>query len=159
MLNTVNQNLMRPVPPARPVSLRHVFRSDCLVSISPGLRASSVIQLLVDTLADTGLISHEAVNPILEDLLRRERHHTTGIGGGIAIPHLRTPCVRRPVGAIGLAPTGCDFRSLDGFPTKVIFLFLSPWNDRDRHMHLLMKLASLTCVIRFDRQVSDVSNS
>jgi mannitol/fructose-specific phosphotransferase system IIA component (Ntr-type) len=59
------------------------------------------------------------------------------------MPHLRTEAVYRFVGAIGLAPNGVDFQSLDGAPTKLIFLLLGPYAEREQHFELMGRLSAL----------------
>jgi len=47
---------------------------------------------------------------------------TTGVGGGIAIPHGRCAGVHDCAIAIGVSKNGVDFGSMDGLPVHVIFL-------------------------------------
>lgn len=53
---------------------------------------------------------------------------------------LRTIEVQRFVGAIGVAPEGIHFESLDHEPTKIVFLTLSPLTSRRKHLNLLSRL-------------------
>jgi PTS system nitrogen regulatory IIA component len=75
-------------------------------------------------------------------LLAREALASTGIGGGIAIPHPRKPLDGLPdTGLIATcflrAPV--DFNAVDGLPVFVMFLLFSPTTKR--HLGLLSKLS------------------
>lgn len=93
---------------------------------------------------------------LLELLLVREKHGSTAIGEGIAIPHPRTPIVA-PVDSASLAlcflKQPVAFGAADGKPVNVVFMLLAP-NVR---MHLQL-LARLACTLRdepFHRSVLD----
>ena len=125
------------------ISLRSVFHPSCVEVIRGGSGKSSVISLLVRILAREQHIDRSHAEAIVRELLDRERHSTSAIGRGLAFPHLRTHEVEHFVGAIGVAPDGIDFGALDGEPTKLVLLTLSPWQDREQHMALLSRLVSL----------------
>ena len=80
---------------------------------------------------------------IISGLMERERYGSSAIGKGLAFPHLRTRSVDHFVGAIGVAPEGIPFGSLDQQPTHFVFLTLSPWDEREEHVLLLSRLVSL----------------
>lgn len=74
-------------------------------------------------------------------LLGRELLASTGIGGGIAIPHPRDPLVMQidePVVLLGFLKQLVDFESLDRKPVSVLFVLLSP-NVRT-HLQILSRL-------------------
>jgi nitrogen PTS system EIIA component len=81
---------------------------------------------------------------LLQMLLAREALGSTGVGGGIAIPHPRTPIVLRvDEPAIGLffLEHPVDFGSLDGKPVDTLFTLVCP--TVKEHLHLLSRLAFL----------------
>jgi mannitol/fructose-specific phosphotransferase system IIA component (Ntr-type) len=61
---------------------------------------------------------------ILAAVREREGVLSTGIGGGIAIPHGKTPQVTRLTLVAGVAREGIDFDALDGQPVQLFFLLL-----------------------------------
>ena len=75
-------------------------------------------------------IPEGANRSLLRDLLvGREALMSTGIGGGIAIPHPRDPLVvqvREPVVLTCFLEHPVDFRAVDGAPVRVLFTLLSP---------------------------------
>ncbi|MCE5229670.1 PTS sugar transporter subunit IIA [bacterium] len=55
-------------------------------------------------------------------ILKREAQVSTGVGMGIAIPHVKIPEVSDYVAAVGRCREGLNFDSLDGAPVNLIFL-------------------------------------
>lgn len=73
----------------------------------------------------------------------REEESTTGIGGGIAIPHGRCSAVKKPELAVMVVRDGVDFASLDGEPVNLIFLIAAPDTKDNVHLDILSKLSVL----------------
>ena len=66
---------------------------------------------------------------------------STGIGGGIAIPHPRDPLVvqvREPVALTCFLEHPVDFHAIDGAPVRVLFTLLSP--SIRAHLQMLSRL-------------------
>jgi PTS system nitrogen regulatory IIA component len=81
---------------------------------------------------------------LLQLLVAREALASTGIGGGIAIPHPRDPLVEpvdEPVLILTLLARGVDFSAIDGQPVHALFTLLSP--SVRQHLQLLARLAWL----------------
>ncbi|MFA6092666.1 MAG: PTS sugar transporter subunit IIA [Elusimicrobiota bacterium] len=79
---------------------------------------------------------------LLEILLAREALCTTGVGGGIALPHARNPLVLpmdKPMAAIRYLDPAVDFSAHDGRPVHAVFLIIS--TGIREHLHLLSRLA------------------
>jgi len=80
---------------------------------------------------------------ILESLLKREKLESTGVGGGIAIPHARISELKEPLIFAGLSRHGINFSSIDGEPVHLIILFLTPLLESELHLKVLSKVAAL----------------
>ena len=63
---------------------------------------------------------------ILAELLKREELGSTGMGGGVAIPHARFQQVRKPYGMLVRLKKPIDFDAVDGKPVDTVFLLLLP---------------------------------
>lgn len=75
-------------------------------------------------------------------LLAREELASTGIGDGIAIPHVRNPIVlhvHEPIVALCFLEKPVDFAAMDGQPVSALFTLISP--TVRAHLHLLSRLA------------------
>jgi nitrogen PTS system EIIA component len=79
---------------------------------------------------------------IVEIMIAREHEASTGIGNGIAIPHVRTPLVfaGRPAAiALCFLDHPAPFAAIDGKPVTTVFAMMTP-TVRD-HLHLLSHLS------------------
>jgi len=97
-----------------------------------------VLDELVGLLGDTGVVSD--LGAARRDVLAREESMSTGLVDGVAIPHARTTAVSRLVCAIGISPKGVDFDSIDGEPSKVFVLTLSPQSTPAPHVQFMAAL-------------------
>ncbi len=59
-------------------------------------------------------------------LLKREELGSTGIGGGIAIPHARLPDLQRPHGLLAKLKQEIEFDAIDGQAVDIVFVLLLP---------------------------------
>ncbi|MBX7434229.1 fructose-specific PTS transporter subunit EIIC [Mycobacterium sp. Y57] len=98
----------------------------------------AVIAALVGSLAGAGR-THDAKG-LIGAAMAREEQSATGLPGGIAIPHCRSPYVDTPtIGFARLSP-GVDFGAPDG-PADLAFLIAAPESGGQEHMKLLSSLA------------------
>jgi PTS system nitrogen regulatory IIA component len=86
-----------------------------------------------------GVVRPDAV---LDALWERERILSTGIGLGIAVPHVRHPAVPREVMRVGRVPGGMPFDAIDGKPVRAIFTLLMPAGRQRRHVEILAAIAA-----------------
>jgi nitrogen PTS system EIIA component len=73
----------------------------------------------------------------------RERELSTGIGGGVAIPHARTSRVDQLVMAAGITPSPVDYDALDGQPVELFFLIVGPDSAAGAHVRALARISRL----------------
>jgi PTS system nitrogen regulatory IIA component len=79
---------------------------------------------------------------LLQALLAREQLQSTGVGDGIALPHVRNPAVveiATPMVCLCFLEAPVEFNALDGKPVKTLFVPLSP--DVRVHLHLLSRIS------------------
>ncbi len=79
---------------------------------------------------------------LLRVLLAREAIASTGVGDGIAIPHVRNPVVlhvRRPLLSLCFLERSIEYGALDGQPVNTLFTIISPTTRA--HLHLMAKLS------------------
>ena len=115
-------------------------------AVSCDLKATTkedVIRELVGVLVKTGSIKEKDVPKIVRILLDREALGSTGIGQGVAIPHGKSDCVTRLVGAVGVSRNGLNFDSLDGEPAQIFFLLVAPEDSAGPHLKALARISRL----------------
>ena len=72
------------------------------------------IEELIDLLISEHEVSLRDRDNIIEVVFQREKSVSTGVGGGMAIPHGTVDCIDEIVGAVGISANGIDFESIDG---------------------------------------------
>ncbi|MBI3453494.1 MAG: PTS sugar transporter subunit IIA, partial [Rhodospirillales bacterium] len=72
-----------------------------------------------------------------------ERLGTTGVGGGIAIPHGKLPELKRLYGVFARLEKPVDFESIDEQPVDLIFLLLAPGAAGADHLKALARVSRL----------------
>lgn len=95
---------------------------------------NAVIAELVEALCKAGRLKKKDKDRITRAIIRRENEASTGMGKGVAVPHIKNAAVDRPVAAVGLSETGIDFSALDKQPVYSVILLISPADDSDSHL-------------------------
>ena len=99
-----------------------------------------VLDELVAPIAQTAGLNHD---DLVRVLMERERLGSTGIGGGIGIPHGKVKTLESLVLGFGLSRNGVDFESMDGKPTFIFFLLITPENSTGLHLKLLARISRI----------------
>ena len=73
----------------------------------------------------------------------REEKMSTGIGNGVAIPHVFCGGIDDMAGAIGISQQGIDFGALDNKPVYVIFLLAINARTKENHLRALNQILRL----------------
>lgn len=113
-------------------------------SVIVGLKGQTkreVLEELVDILEVGDKITDR--QKVLEAVLQREEIMSTGIGHGIAIPHGKSEYVTELGGVLGIKQEGVDFDALDGKPTYIFFLLVSPMDVSGPHIKALARISRL----------------
>jgi mannitol/fructose-specific phosphotransferase system IIA component (Ntr-type) len=101
-----------------------------------------VLRELVQILKDAGeIVDFENTLKAVQD---REDKQSTGLTDGIAVPHAKTTAVTSLKLAIGIAPEGVDFDSMDKKPSKLFFLLLASPGMSGPHVEALAEIAKLS---------------
>lgn len=105
-------------------------------------KKKDLIPEMVKVLKDAGKLKNS--KRAVKDVFTREQQSSTGLGGGIAIPHAKTPAVEKLAVAIGISPEGIDFDSLDDLPVHIFFLILSVPERPGEHLQTLSEISKVT---------------
>ena len=80
---------------------------------------------------------------LLLDFINREKKATTGIGYGIAIPHIRSMQAKDFILAFARSQEGYDFNSLDGKRTHLFFVMAAPPYDDNLYLRAFKALSEI----------------
>jgi PTS system nitrogen regulatory IIA component len=123
------------------VSLGDHLREDLVLWDLPGPDKASALKALTAEVA--ARVPHLDAEALLDRLLAREAEGSTGIGGGLALPHATVGGLEKTLLVVGRAREGIDFAALDAEPVDLFFLLLSPPDEEDQHLRLLARLARI----------------
>lgn len=118
-------------------ALSKLVRKQNVFPAMDGEDRETVLREMVGRLSENGEVGAADVDPIMEGLMARERLGTTGIGRGLAIPHVRYDELSDLLVAVGRSDKGIDFASVDGSPVEVVFLIISPESKQDDYLAAL----------------------
>jgi PTS system fructose-specific IIC component len=138
--------------PSQPVTTTALV----LLDVDAGADKEAVIGRLAQALADGGRATD--VDGLRAAAMAREAQSATGLPGGIAIPHCRSPYV--DVASIGFARVSpkVDFGAPDG-PADLVFLIAAPDSGGAEHMKLLSSLARALVRPDFVQSLRDASSA
>ena len=114
---------------------KRVLSKDTIIMKLKSDSKDGVIEELIDILASSGKIKDRKA--ALKAVIDREKKMSTGLQNGIAIPHGKTDTIESLVAAIGISTAGIPFESLDGQPSQIILLTVSPASRTGPHIQFL----------------------
>ena len=122
------------------MELEKLIDAECII---PKLSASSKKQALRELSQCAAEHTGQLQQEIFDALLERERLGTTGVGGGVAIPHGKLDGLEHLYGLFARLETPIDFESIDEQPVDLIFLLLAPESAGVDHLKTLSRVSRL----------------
>jgi fructose-specific phosphotransferase system IIA component len=101
----------------------------------------SVMKELVDLVSGSALVRDKDL--LLEDVIKREKLVTTGVGWGVAFPHAKTRAMKGIVIAFGRSVKGVPFDAMDGKAVNLFFLIAAPEDTIGAHLNVMARLSFL----------------
>jgi nitrogen PTS system EIIA component len=112
-------------------------------AVIPALKVNNKKQILQELAAKAAELSGQGERTVLEILQQREKLGSTGVGGGVAIPHGKLPKLAKLFGLFARLDRSVDFEALDGQPVDLVFLLLAPETAGADHLKALARVARL----------------
>jgi len=119
------------------MKLSDIVCFDAVVAQLSSNRRDQVIEELVQSLSHHKKLPAADVKALAKAVISRENEASTGIGKGVAVPHVKHASVPEPVAVVGCSQEGIDFDSLDKQPVYSVFLLLSPASEPDKHLQAM----------------------
>ncbi len=92
---------------------------------------------LVRALEKAGRLRESEAKDIIKAIIKRENEASTGMGKGIALPHVKHDGVENVIATVGKSAGGIDFSALDKQPVYSVILLISPVENPDRHLQAM----------------------
>lgn len=120
------------------MELGQILSQDDIVPCAKVSSKRQLLQLAADRLAEkTGIEAHT----IFETLVEREKCGSTGLGGGIAVPHGKIKGIDRVLGLFVRLDRAIDFDAIDEAPVDLAFVLLAPQGAGADHLKALSRIA------------------
>ena len=117
-----------------------VLQKEAIITDLKSMNKPGVLNELV---APAARLSNTSPEEMVRVLMEREGLGSTGIGDGIGIPHGKLNGIDQTILGFGISKKGVDFESIDGKPTYLFFLLITPENATDIHLKLLARISRL----------------
>ena len=96
-----------------------------------------MITELALALGKAGKFGDGECKKITRAVIKRENEASTGMGKGVAVPHVKHPAVKDVIATVGQSSAGLDFSALDKQPVHSVILLISPVDNPDRHLQAM----------------------
>ena len=111
--------------------------------IVPTLKVKSKKQALQELATRAASVTGLEFREIYDTLFQRERLGSTGLGRGVAIPHVKFRSLRNIVCIFARLEVPIDFDSLDGQPVDLILFLLAPEHASGDHLKALARISRI----------------
>ncbi len=129
-----------------------------VLDMRSGERWEALVELL-DHLAACGRVGGDSERQeLLEALREREGLVSTGVGSGVAIPHVLSDHIQQVTAVFGRSRQGIDFEALDHAPVHFVVLFLVPRKSYALHLQTLAAIAKTFARPETRRRLADASS-
>jgi nitrogen PTS system EIIA component len=105
------------------------------------LRARDKMAMLKELSSRAAAVLNLPAEVIALEIERREELGSTGIGGGVSMPHARFREVKKPFGLLARLKQGVNFEAIDGQPVDLVFLLLLPASSQLDQLNTLAAVA------------------
>ncbi len=115
--------------------------------IIPELKGTTRTQILKSLSRHASEALNVSASGLYDLLLKKEQASSSGIGGGVAIPHIQVQGPRKGMAIMATLNSQVDFDAVDGETVDLVCLVISP--ERDGPIHL-RRLARISRLLRCD---------
>ncbi|VAX21302.1 hypothetical protein MNBD_NITROSPINAE04-172 [hydrothermal vent metagenome] len=119
----------------------------------------SLCKLIVDHLISKKIIAEERREILIDKIIERESMSSTGIGGGVAIPHASGEDIDNIIIVVAQIPDGVDFDAIDDAPVDLVFMIIGSERVPRIHLQLLatiVRVCKNVELVKALREASDV---
>lgn len=132
------------------MKISDILKLDAIIAEMEAKNKPEVIKELSGAVAPVAGTQAQDVAAVL---MERENLGSTGIGGGIAIPHGKLDTVKSIAVGFGRSINGVDFDSLDNRPVHLFFLLLTPEHSTGGHLKVLAQISKLLKMNQFKERL------
>lgn len=121
------------------IKLERYVLQNLALDIDELLTPEEIFRRIARQLTKAGLTNDELT--VVRELQERENLGSTGVGYGIALPHIVGDSIKQPAVIVVRLKQPINWHSIDNEPVKLIVCLVSPKTDRDLYLSLLAEIA------------------
>lgn len=121
--------------------IKDILSTESMIMDLKATNKKAAIKEMADLEVNTGIVNDE--DEFIKSIWARENESTTGIGGGIAMPHARNKYINKARVLFAKSKKGIDYNALDGQPVNLFFMITAPDGADNTHLQALAKLSGL----------------
>jgi PTS system nitrogen regulatory IIA component len=125
------------------MKISDVLSQELTSSNFPGRSKKRILENIAQLVTSQLGGGDELCDQLLDNFVAREKLGSTGLGNGVAIPHCRTPGVKKIYGFLAKLTTAVDFDAIDDEPVDLIFALVVPQEKNDEHLSTLARIAAI----------------
>jgi fructose-specific phosphotransferase system IIA component len=117
-----------------------ILEENCVALDLETTGKNELVTSLVDMLESAGVVTDK--EEVVRRVLEREKLMSTGIGGGVAIPHAQCRGASKLAIALARTKDGVEFDALDGKPVRLFFMIIGP-EEKGGYVRILARISRL----------------
>ncbi len=126
---------------------KHFRPKACSVDLKSESKSDTLSEI-VHNMVSGGILAEESEAPAVKALLEREQLASTGVGAGVAIPHVKLKGIDGAVCSLSIHRPGLEWAAVDGAPVHILFAVLRPAeagpnHDPEQHLEMMRWIAGL----------------
>ena len=156
--NWLNERLSSaPVPTYPKIRLELILNPNCIEIIDGTMTKADALNTLIQKTCSTHDLNEEVVTKAIFD---REELMSTGIGLGLAVPHVRLKNVEEITMSVLIVRQGIeDYEALDGQPVKIIFMIVANELQHKDYLKFLSALSKQLQSAEYRKELLEVQDS
>lgn len=123
--------------------IKTLVESAAIIAELKARTKEAALKELVQAAQEAGIFGKKIGSVLSKKLSEREAIGSTGLGNGVAVPHVKHDEVDRSSLVLARAKTGIEWQAIDGRPVQIVFFVVSPSEDPESHLQCLRWISTL----------------
>lgn len=138
--------------------IRNLVHGAAVIGELQATTKDAALKELLHAAEQAGAFPADAKKRLGKRLSEREAIGSTGLGNGVAVPHVKGDAVDRVTLVLARSRAGLEWQAIDGRPVHVLFLLVSPADEPESHLQCLRWIAGLARNVDFRRFLLDADD-
>jgi mannitol/fructose-specific phosphotransferase system IIA component (Ntr-type) len=123
--------------------IKQLVESAAILAQLEARTKEAAMKELVQAAQAAGLMPKKTAAVLAKKLAERESIGSTGLGNGVAVPHVKHADVTRTALVLARHKSGIEWQAIDGRPVQIVFFVVSPAEDPESHLECLRWISTL----------------